>query len=133
LIKYLAEGATMRSGIVINFDYENNDMAVVQGLFEEVKDGMFLSGFRLEDRLFTIELAADEACNLARLVVEYIESQQGANRNSIFMYIKDFYGIDMSHICFDMSHISNLMIPGRDGIEVQESEDLAFESYGLAV
>lgn len=116
----------MRSGIVINFDYENNDMAVVQQLFEEVKDGMLSSGFRQEDRLFTIELAADEASNLARLVVEYIESQQGADRNRIFMYIKEFYG-------FEMANISNLMIPGSEGIEVQESDHLALESYGLAV
>ena len=114
----------MRSGIVINFDYENNDMAVVQQLFEEVKDGLLLSGFRREDRLFTIELAADEACNLARLVVEYIESQRDASRDSIFMYLKEFYG-------FEMNNISNMMVPGSDGIEVQEPDDIALERYGL--
>lgn len=116
----------MRSGIVINFDYENNDMAVVQQLFEEVKDGMLSSGFRREDRLFTIELAADEACNLARLVIEYIDSRKDTYRDSIYMYLKEFYG-------FEMTNVSNMMVPDTDGIEVRESDHLALANVGLAV
>jgi hypothetical protein len=122
----------MSSGIVINFDYENNDFAVVQAFFEKVKDGMLASGFRQEERLFTIELAADEACYLARLVIDYIDSQQDANSKCIYLYIKEFYG-------FEMNNITNLMIPANGGIEVQEPEEFRgnegfiLQGYGLAI
>lgn len=122
----------MSSGIVINFDYENNDIAFVQTLFEKVKDGMLASGFRQADRLFTIDLAPDEACNLARLVIDYIDSQLDPDSNGIFLYIKEFYG-------FEMKNITNMMIPANGGIEVQEPEEFSgnegfiLQGYGLAV
>ncbi len=122
----------MPSGIVINFDYENNDHGLVHELFEAVRDGLIASGFRQHERLFTIDRPVDEACQLARLVMEFIESGQDAYKQHIFSYIKEFYG-------FEMENIANLMVPGVRGIEVDESVDaedieaLVIEGYDLAV
>lgn len=104
----------MRYGIAINFDYENHPYETVRRIFAEVQDAMLSHGFRQDGRVFTIELPAREACELARQVVEEVEA---ANATETYSYIKEFYG-------FDFSEPVNLLLPPTDDIRVEELGDM---------
>ena len=101
----------MGYAIVINLDYENNPEDVCQELWEVIKAGMLVAGFRLDNRVFTINLENQEAANLARGVIEGLDGHLDFDKKRVFRYLTDFYG-------YDMAHTRNLLVPGSDEIEV---------------
>lgn len=101
----------MRYAIVINLDYESNPSDVCQEIWDVIKQSMLEAGFRLDNRLFTINRGSEEALDLARQVMEGIEAHLEFDKKRVFRYLKDFYG-------YDMAHTTNLLIPGSSEIEV---------------
>jgi hypothetical protein len=101
----------MGYAIVINLDYDNNSDEACQEIWDVIKLGMLEAGFRLDSRVFTINRENKEAANLARSVIEGIESHLDFDKKHVFRYLKDFYG-------YDMIHTSNLLVPDSDEIEV---------------
>ncbi len=113
----------MRYGIAINFDYENHPYETVRRIFGEVQEAMLRNGFRQDGRVFTIDLPAREACDLARRVLDEVEAE---NATETYRYIKEFYG-------FDFSDTTNLLLPPTDEIRVEELnevEDLEVIRFG---
>ena len=102
----------MSYAIVINLDYETHPEAVCAEVWYEVKQRMTAAGFRLNHRVFMINLPEEQACRLAKDVIEGMEAHLEFHRKRIFNYMKDFYG-------YDMEETVNLMLP-LDGIEVKE-------------
>lgn len=103
----------MRYGIVINLDYETPSGDVVTRLYEAIKAGMIAHGFRPDGRLFTINLSGDDAGTLARKVIDELAAQKAFADKDIYTFIKDFYG-------FDISNITNLLLPPSSDISVTE-------------
>lgn len=103
----------MRYGIVINLDYETSSRDVVIKLYDEIKEGMLRHGFRPDGRLFTINLPGEEACALARQVIEDLAAYKEYNNEHVYSHIKDFYG-------FDISNVTNLLLPPSGDISVTE-------------
>ena len=114
----------MRYGIMINLDYANHDYQTVIALFTRISQSMQRQGFRLDGRVFTSTLKEDEATALARLVLDELEAQQAMSGTSIYAYIKEFYG-------FDISRVKNLLLPEPNVVAVEEfdSEPLMEEIY----
>jgi len=100
----------MRYGIAIAFDYENHPYETVRRVFTQVQASMLRHGFRQDGRVFTIELPAREACELARTAVGVVEAENGTEA---YGYIKEFYG-------FDFSDPINLLLPPTEDIRVEE-------------
>lgn len=98
--------------IVINLDYESHPEDVCSEIWQAIKEKMVDAGFRLDNRVFLIHKEREEACCLAKTVLEDMESHLEFHRKHIFNYIKDFYA-------YDMDNIINLMLP-LGGIEVKE-------------
>jgi hypothetical protein len=103
----------MSYAIVINLDYENNQEDLCQEIWDEIKNRMLAAGFRLDNRVFMIKLEQKAACDLARSVIEGLESHLEFHKKHVFRYLKDFYG-------YDMEHTRNLLVPDTDEIEVSE-------------
>lgn len=101
----------MGYAIVINLDYENNPADVCQEIWDVIKINMLEAGFRLDNRLFTMNRDSEEALALARSVMEGIEAHLDFDKKRVFRYIKDFYG-------YDMANTTNLLVPGSGEIEV---------------
>lgn len=101
----------MGYAIVINLDYENNPSDACQEIWKIIKLDMLEAGFRLDNRLFTINRDSEEALDLARRVMEGIEEHLDFDKKRVFRYLKDFYG-------YDMANTTNLLIPGSGEIEV---------------
>jgi hypothetical protein len=101
----------MSYAIVINLDYENNPEEVCQEIWDVIKQRMLGAGFRLDNRVFMIHREQKEACDLARAVIEGMESHLDFDKKHVFRYLKDFYG-------YDMEHTTNLLVPSSDDIEV---------------
>lgn len=97
----------MAYAIVINLDYENNSQDACQEIWDVIKFDMLRAGFRLDSRIFVINLEDKEAANLARNVIEGIEEHLDFDKKRVFRYLKDFYG-------YDMIHTSNLLVPGSN-------------------
>ncbi len=102
----------MRYAIAINMDYENQPYQTVRHVFDELKTAMVQAGFRQDGRVFTVELSASEACELARQVVAQVESHH-VGANPTYRYIREFYG-------FDYSTVENLLLPPSEEISVEE-------------
>ena len=107
----------MHYAIVINLDYESSSVTKVKPIFNEVKRAMLEAGFRQDGRYFVIDLNHDQTCDKAREVIEAIDKQFQPEGESVYTYIKDFF-------CFDLSDVTNLLLPAEDDIDVVELENL---------
>ncbi len=107
----------MRYVVIINLDYENYEHGKVKALFSDISKGMLDQGFVVDGRRFTVDAEPEEAQHLARLVIDDLEHEYNAKGESIYVYIKEFFG-------FQVEHADNLLLPPDDEIEVSELEDL---------
>ncbi len=107
----------MRYVVIINLDYENYEHARLKALFSDIKSAMQEKGFLVDGRRFTIDADPEEAQHLARFVIEELEQQYNAQAESIYVYIKEFFG-------FEVEHANNLLLPPNDDIEVSELEEV---------
>jgi len=110
----------MAYAIVINLDRENNPEPVCDELWNVIKESMLNDGFLYIRNTFTINLPAQEACELARLTIESIEAHLEYYNRHLHRYIKDFYG-------FDIATTTNLLTPATEKISLQEGvlEDIS--------
>ncbi|GMR07725.1 MAG: hypothetical protein BMS9Abin26_0729 [Gammaproteobacteria bacterium] len=102
----------MRYAIVINLDYISHSEDACQILWSEIRERMIATGFRCENRIFTIEAAEETAYKLARDVIESIEEHKEYQDKRIHRYLKDFYG-------YDMACTTNLLVAPADDILVK--------------
>ena len=105
----------MRYAIVINLDYASHPEDSCREVWREIRDRMQQAGFRCDGRIFTIETSEDEACSLARNIMDDIEFNVDFDDKRVFLYLKDFYG-------FDMACTSNLLLPPTAAIELDEED-----------
>ncbi|HEC29117.1 MAG TPA: hypothetical protein ENI65_05980 [Gammaproteobacteria bacterium] len=100
----------MRYGIMINLDYESQLYDDCGRVWRAIRDAMLAAGFRIEGRLFTIEMTAPEACAIARSVVDGVDLEPGED---VFAFLKEFYG-------YDNSETVNLLLPPSERFELLE-------------
>lgn len=105
----------MRYAIVINLDYASHHEDSCREIWQEIRNRMQEAGFRCDGRIFTIDTNEDEACSLARNVIDEIEAHLDFHEKRVFYYLKDFYG-------FDMACTTNLLLPPATAIELDEDE-----------
>jgi hypothetical protein len=103
----------MRYAIVINLDYDSNPAEMCRVVWQTIRQRMMEAGFRFEGRLFTAEMPRQQACDVARQVIEGLDNEPIAGDTSVFSYIKEFYG-------YDQTDVVNLLLPPTDNIEIQE-------------
>lgn len=104
----------MRYAIVINLDYDSNPAADCHLVWDMVRDAMQAAGFRLEGRLFTTDLSSEDACEVARRIVNKLDEDPDLAPNGVFTFLKEFYG-------YDHSHSVNLLLPPADDIQLVEA------------
>ncbi len=114
----------MRYGIVINMDYDNHPYEVASKLFEEIRSGLLRHGFRQDGRTFTTELTTEEACALARQVVDDVAAFEEYRGKDVYNYMREFYG-------FEMTNVVNLLVPGAGAIGVTEVDETALDEIVL--
>lgn len=107
----------MRYGIVINLDYVTYLHDPVKCAYREIQDALAEEGFLRDGRLFTIDCAPAEAQQRARHAIDAVEAHHAAQGESIYPYIKEFFG-------FELRHTTNLLLPPSDDIRVIELSDL---------
>jgi hypothetical protein len=107
----------MRYGIIINLDYVTYPHEPVKHAYLEIQDALAAEGFMRDGRLFTIDRSAGEAQELARRAVENVETRHNFDGESIYPYIKEFFG-------FELRHATNLLLPPTDEISVVELSNL---------
>jgi hypothetical protein len=107
----------MRYGVVINLDYETYPHEAVKRAYLEIQEELAAEGFLRDGRLFTTDSSATEAQGLARRAVETVEARHNREGDSIYPYIKEFFG-------FELRHATNLLLPPTDEISVSELVDL---------
>lgn len=105
----------MHYAIVINLDYATHPEDSCRELWTEIRNRMQQAGFRCDGRIFTIDTNEDEACRLARNVIDEIESHMDFHDKRVFLYLKDFYG-------FDMARTTNLLLPPAAAFELDGEE-----------
>lgn len=105
----------MRYVVIINLDYQNHEHGKLKALFADISWAMLDKGFVVDGRRFTIDAEPDEAQHLARFVIDEVEQQYNARGESIYIYIKEFFG-------FEVESAVNLLLPPNDDIEVSELE-----------
>jgi hypothetical protein len=103
----------MRYAIVINLDYVTQPVESCNLLWQEITEQMVKAGFRSEGRIFTIDLPCEQACDLARQVIEGMEEHQEFHNKRIYNFIKDFFG-------FDLHYSVNLLVPGTQCLGDQD-------------
>jgi hypothetical protein len=108
----------MRYDIIINLDYENFDHGTLRLLFDQLYEAMLEQGFVMDGRRFTIDEPPLVAQQRARDVVSSLEQQYQLQGQSIYPWIKEFFG-------FEPENASNLLLPPTEEIHVQELEDIA--------
>lgn len=108
----------MRYGIVINLDYITYPHEPVKRAYLEIQEALAEEGFIRDGRLFTIDCSAAEAQQRARRAVDSVEMRHAARGESIYPYLKEFFG-------FELRHATNLLLPSSDDIRVIELADLA--------
>jgi len=106
-------GILMRYGIMINLDYDTNPYDECRNVWQAIRNGMVEAGFRIEGRLFTIQMPVEEASALARTVIDSINQNVVVERD-IYTYLKEFYG-------YDHSQTVNLLLPSTDNFDLQEN------------
>lgn len=104
----------MRYAIVINLDYDSNPVADCHRVWDLIRAQMQAAEFRLEGRVFTTDLPADEACAAARQVMNALDEHPDLAPNGVFLFLKEFYG-------YDHGHSVNLLLPPSDNIELVEA------------
>jgi hypothetical protein len=107
----------MRYVVIINLDYENYEHGKLKALFSEISAGMQEKGFLVDGRRFTTDAEPEEAQRQARFVIDELEQQHNGKGESIYVYIKEFFG-------FQVEHADNLLLPPDDEIEVSELEEI---------
>lgn len=112
----------MRYVVIINLDYENYEHGKLKALFAEFKAAMQEAGFVADGRRFITDAEPEQAQHLARMVIEALEEQYHARGESIYRYIKEYFG-------FQIEHADNLLLPPDDEIVVSELE--AIEGINL--
>jgi hypothetical protein len=103
----------MHYAIIINLDYASHPEESCKAVWQEIRLRMLEAGFRCDGRSFTICRDEDEACQLARDVIESIEQHMDYHDKRIFLYIKEFYG-------FDMAGTTNLLLPADNSIFLED-------------
>ncbi len=106
----------MHYAVIINLDYASHPEEICKELWQEIRQHMMAAGFRCDGRVFTISKNENEACQLARDVIENIEQHMDYHEKRIFLYIKEFYG-------FDMASTTNLLLPADDSIFLDDDTD----------
>ena len=107
----------MKYAVVINLDYSSHPQALLSRLWQDIRGGMEEAGFTRDGRRFTIQLPKEQACALARSVMEQLAEQSEYHAHHIHAYLKDFYG-------YEVSAATNLLVAPLDRIVVrQERED----------
>lgn len=103
----------MQYAVVINLDYESYPYDECRDLWNLIRQRMADAGFRNDGRLFTTNLPAAEATELARTVMSSIEEMPEYRDNLLNDYVKEFYG-------YDHSSSINLLLPPTTSIELDE-------------
>ncbi len=103
----------MTYAVVVNLDHENHAPDLVREMWDVVKQRMLEAGFHRAGRRFTIDLPEQEACDVARTVMDAIELDAKFQNKRIYDYLKDFYG-------YDLDSVTNLLMPPADSFEVKE-------------
>ena len=93
----------MRYAIVINIDYISNPDETCKKLWSQIRQGMIDNGFRLEGRIFTTDMGAEQAGEAARTVIDGIDLP-ALGIDDIYIYLKEFFG-------YDNSETVNLLLP----------------------
>ncbi|MEN8169549.1 MAG: hypothetical protein ABFS08_04930 [Pseudomonadota bacterium] len=107
----------MRYVVIINMDYQNYEHDKLKMLFADISAAMQEKGFVVDGRRFTIDTDPDNAQHLARFVIDDVEQQYNTRGESIYVYIKEFFG-------FEVESAVNLLLPPNEDIEVSELEDV---------
>lgn len=108
----------MRYGIIINLDYIAYPHEPVKRAYLEIQEALAEEGFIRDGRLFTIDCPAAEAQRRACRAVDTVEARHAERGESVYPYIKEFFG-------FELCHAANLLLPPSDDIRVIELADLA--------
>ena len=107
----------MRYVVIINLDYENYEHGKLKALFNDISARMQERGYLVDGRRFTVDAEPEEAQHLARFVIDELEQEYNGRGESIYIYIKEFFG-------FQVEHADNLLLPPGDEFEVSELEDI---------
>jgi hypothetical protein len=103
----------MRYAIVINIDYETYYHEDCRFVWKKIREGMIEAGFVSDHRLFTINAKSEEeACELARKVIDRLNRSREIHGIDIYSYLKEFYG-------YDHSEAVNLLVPATEHIQVE--------------
>jgi len=102
--------------ILINLDYEHHPAQACAILWEEISRRMVQAGFHLDGRFFVINRPEQEACQLARKVMEEIEDHLEYHHRHMHKYLKDFFGFPADARC-------NLLLPPADAIDVEAIDE----------
>ncbi len=108
----------MRYGIIINLDYVTYPHEPVKRAYQEIEAALAGEGFLRDGRIFTIDSSAAEAQRRARRAIDRVETLHAAHGESLYPYIKEFFG-------FEMRQSTNLLLPPSDEISVVELSDLS--------
>ncbi len=103
----------MPYGIVINLDHDSHPEQVCQFLWNEIREKMLAAGFHRDGRVFVISLPEQQACQLAREVIDSIEDYLEYHRKHLYKYLREFYG-------FPLETRVSLLVPPLENIEVKE-------------
>jgi len=102
----------MRYGIMINLDYDTHPYAECRDIWLAIRNAMVDSGFRIEGRLFTINMPVEEAGKFACSIIDEV-NQSIMPDHDIYSFLKEFYG-------YDHTQTVNLLLPSTDNIDLQE-------------
>lgn len=103
----------MRYGIMINLDYDTNPYEECRQIWQAIRNAMVEAGFRIEGRLFTIQMSVEEASALARSVIDNV-NHSVILEHDIYTFMKEFYG-------YDHSYTVNLLLPPTENFDLQEN------------
>lgn len=102
----------MRYAIVINIDYVSNDDDTCGRLWLALRQRMIEYGFRLEGRVFTIDSSQEDACQVARDIIEIVGAEM-SEIDDIYTYLKEFFG-------YDSTETVNLLLPPAAAILLED-------------
>ncbi len=102
----------MRYGIMINLDYDTHPYEECRDIWLDIRNAMVEGGFRIEGRLFTIEMPVEDAGKLACSIMEEVNKNVITDRD-LFDFLKEFYG-------YDHTQTVNLLLPPTDNIDLLE-------------
>jgi len=102
----------MRYAIVINLDYETYYADDCRFVWNHIRQEMMEAGFIMDKRIFTIDASEKDACDLARDVIEKLNTGGKLKGIDIYNYMREFYG-------YDHSDSVNLLMPVSDSFLVE--------------